>query len=77
MQHVVTCPATDLCLDDALHDALELLALHARADALEALPPVGHRLVDRHVQVVVRLLRRQVLHAADDINHNDVRRRFL
>ena len=52
---------TYLCLDDARHDALQLLALATRADALEVLASVLHGLGDRDVKVIVRPLSSQVL----------------
>lgn len=55
-------PCVDLSLHDSVHDGLQRLQLVALHDPLEVLRPVPERLRHRHVQVVVGLLGRQVLH---------------
>ena len=57
-----------LCLDDPLHDLEERLVLLALVDALEPLVPVPVGLLQRHVQVGVGLLRRQVYHIKLGVN---------
>jgi len=54
--------ATDLCLHYSLHDLEERFVLLALVDALEPLVAVPVGLLQRHVQVGVGLLRRQVDH---------------
>ena len=49
---------TDLRLDNDLHDGEKRVRLLTRVHALEPLVPVLVGLLQRHVQVVVRLLRR-------------------
>ena len=52
---------TDLRLDDDLHDGEERVRLLTGVHALEPLVAVLVGLLQRHVQVVVRLLRGKVL----------------
>lgn len=51
----------DLSPDDPVHDGLQCLVLAALHDTFKVLRAVLQRLRHRHVQVVVGLLRRQVL----------------
>ena len=52
---------TDLSLDNDLHDGEKRVRLLTRVHALEPLVPVLVGLLQRHVQVVVRLLRSEIL----------------